>query len=195
VGTIVPAEDRLAKDGLKIGSRLLIGAIGGFVGTMAMTAAMRRMHARLPAKDAYPLPPREIVDSAAGKAKVTLPGETAKDISTAAHFAYGAAVGAVIGALNPEPSKKTGALTGVAVWLASYMGWIPAVGILEPATRHPRRRNGLMIAAHLVWGLSTAAAMRELGRARETMLGPGPDKDAKAGSGSPKRLLPPAGGD
>jgi uncharacterized membrane protein YagU involved in acid resistance len=84
----------------------------------------------------------------------------------------------VIGALNPEPSKKSGAVAGAAVWLASYMGWIPAVGILEPATKHPARRNGLMIAAHLVWGWSTAAAMRELVAARETIVGPGPDKDA-----------------
>ena len=168
----------MAKDGLKIGSRLLIGAIGGFVGTMAMTAAMRRMHGRLPDKERYPLPPREIVESAARQADVELPEEAARDITTAAHFAYGAAVGAMIGALNPEPSKKTGAVTGVAVWLASYMGWIPAVGILEPATRHPRRRTGLMIAAHLVWGLSTAAAMRELGKARETMIRRGPLRDA-----------------
>jgi uncharacterized membrane protein YagU involved in acid resistance len=171
----------VAKDGLKIGSRLLIGGIAGFVGTMAMTGAMRRMHRRLPPKESYPLPPREIVDSAAKQSGIVLPSEVAKDVSTAAHFAYGAAVGAVIGALNPTPSKKSGALAGAAVWLASYMGWIPAVGILDPATRHPGRRNGLMIAAHLVWGWSTAAAMRELAAARETMLGTGPDKDAPPG--------------
>lgn len=168
----------MAKDGLKIGSRLLIGGIAGFVGTMAMTAAMRRMHQRLPRTDSYPLPPREIVDSASRQVGLKLPGEAAKDISTAAHFAYGAAVGAMIGALNPKPSRPTGAAAGVAVWLASYMGWIPAVNLLEPATGHPRRRNGLMIGAHLVWGWWTAAAMRELVAARETMLGAGPDKDA-----------------
>ena len=168
----------MARNGLKIGSRLLIGGIAGFVGTMAMTGAMRRMRRRLPPKEDYPLPPREIVDSAAKQSGIRLPTEVAKDVSTAAHFAYGAAVGAVIGALNPEPSKKSGALAGAAVWLASYMGWIPAVGILEPATKHPARRNGLMIAAHLVWGWSTAAAMRELVAARETIVGTGPDKDA-----------------
>ena len=166
----------MAKD-LKIGSRLLIGGIAGFVGTMAMTAAMRRLHARLPAKERYPLPPREIVDSTAEMAGVELPNEAAKDITTAAHFAYGAAMGAMIGALNPRPGKPTGAAAGVAIWVASYMGWIPAVNILEPGTEHPRRRNALMIAAHLVWGWWTAASMRELAEARETMLGDGPDKD------------------
>jgi uncharacterized membrane protein YagU involved in acid resistance len=168
----------LARKRLKLGSRLLIGGIGGFVGTMAMTAAMRRMHARLPTGESYPLPPREIVDSAAAKAGVDVPDEAAKDVTTAAHFAYGAAIGAMIGALNPSPAKPTGAVAGVAVWLASYMGWIPAMNVLEPATRHPRRRNGLMIGAHLVWGWWTAAAMRELVEARDTMLAKGPDKDA-----------------
>ncbi|HEX8669133.1 MAG TPA: hypothetical protein VF727_12270 [Allosphingosinicella sp.] len=170
--------DGVKDDSLKIGTRLLIGGIAGFVGTMAMTSAMRRMHARLPAKERYPLTPREIVDSGSEQLGVPLADEAAKDVTTAAHFAYGAAMGALIAAMNPDPGKKTGAAAGVAVWLASYMGWIPAVGTLEPATRHPLRRNALMIASHLVWGSATAAAMRELRLARETILADGPDKDA-----------------
>ena len=33
--------------------------------------------------------------------------------------------------MNPDPKKRTGAAAGFAVWVASYMGWIPAVGTLE----------------------------------------------------------------
>jgi uncharacterized membrane protein YagU involved in acid resistance len=84
----------------------------------------------------------------------------------------------VIAAVNPDPGKKAGAVAGTAVWLASYMGWIPAVGTLAPATRHPARRNALMIGVHLVWGASTAAAIRELRLARETIFAAGEDKDA-----------------
>jgi uncharacterized membrane protein YagU involved in acid resistance len=165
-------------DKVRLGSRLLIGSIAGFVGTMAMTAAMRRMHRGLPAKERYSLTPREIIDSGSSQIGAALPNEAAKDVTTAAHFAYGAAMGALIAAMNPDPKKKTGAAAGFAVWLASYMGWLPAVGTLEPATRHPARRNALMIVAHLVWGASTAAAIRELRLARETILADGPDKDA-----------------
>jgi uncharacterized membrane protein YagU involved in acid resistance len=165
-------------DRLKLGSRLIIGGIAGFVGTMAMTAAMRRLHRRLPDKERYPLTPREIVDSGSKQIGLPLAGEVAKDVTTAAHFAYGAACGALIAAMNPDPRKRTGAAAGVAVWLVSYMGWIPAVGTLEPATKHPARRNLLMIGVHLVWGAATAAAMRELRLARETILEDGPDKDA-----------------
>src|SRR3954453_6587533 len=145
---------------------------------MAMTGAMRRMPPRLPAKERYPLTPREIVDSGARQVGLPLPSEAAKDVTAAAHFAYGAVTGAMLAAMNPDPRKKTGALFGVAVWLGSYLGWIPAVGNLKPATQHPPRRNLLMIGVHLIWGATTAAAIRELRLTRETMLGNGPDKDA-----------------
>jgi len=166
------------EDRLKLGTKLLIGGIAGFAATLAMTAAMRRLHKRLPAEERYPLTPREIVDSGTEQVGVPLPDRPARDVTLAAHFAYGAMMGAVIAALNPDPKKKTGAAAGLAVWVASYMGWIPAVGNLEAATKHPPRRNALMIAAHLVWGTATAAAIRELRLARGSIFAKGPDKDA-----------------
>ncbi len=141
-----------------------------------MTSAMRRLHSELPEEERYPLTPREIVDSA------VLPEETpGRDLTTLSHFAYGAACGAIVAAANARPGNREGAGAGVAVWLASYMGWIPAVGLLEPATRHPARRNLLMIAVHLVWGVSTAKAIRELAEARETIFAGGEDRDAPKG--------------
>jgi uncharacterized membrane protein YagU involved in acid resistance len=168
----------LKKTQTKLGSRVLIGAIAGFVGTMAMTAAMRRMHERLPPPERYPLTPREIVDSASEHAGVPLTNEAARDVTTAAHFAYGAASGALLGVANVMLGPMSGGAAGVGVWLASYMGWIPGVGILKPAADHPPRRNLLMIVAHVVWGVTTAKAMRELVAARETILDEGPDQDA-----------------
>ena len=167
----------------RLASRLVIGAIAGFVGTMAMTSAMRRLHRRLPAEERYPLTPREIVDSMGDQLQMPIANETAKDVTTAAHFLYGAAMGALISAMNPDPSKRGGAVAGAAVWLASYMGWIPAVGTLEPATEHPARRNALMIGAHLVWGSTTAAAIHELRLARETIFAEGEARDAPPAQG------------
>jgi hypothetical protein len=163
---------------LKLQSRLLIGAVAGFAATLAMTAAMRRMHEKLPPEERYPLTPREIVDSSAAKADVPLDGEAAKDLTTAAHFAYGAASGALLGAANATMGPVSGAIGGVGIWLGSYMGWIPAARIFKPATDHPARRNLLMLAAHVVWGAASAAAMRELVAARGTILADGEDKDA-----------------
>lgn len=157
---------------MRLSSRLVIGAIAGMVGTMAMTSAMRRLHARLPEQERYPLTPREIVDAAAAQ-----PDETARDVTTAAHFAYGAACGALLAAADPKMGSGRAAAAGAAIWLGSYMGWVPALNLLEPATEHPARRNALMIAVHLVWGASTAQAMRELAEARETIFAAGEDKD------------------
>jgi hypothetical protein len=161
------------EDDLKLASRLLIGGIAGFVATLAMTAAMRRMHAGLPADERYPLTPRELTDRA-----LAPPPEAAPDLTLAAHFAYGAGCGALLGAANPRMSRVAGALAGGGVWLASYMGWIPAFGLLKPATAHPLRRNLVMLGAHFAWGWSTAGGMRELGRARATIFAAGPARDA-----------------
>jgi hypothetical protein len=163
---------------VRLSSRLLIGAIAGFAGTIAMTAAMRRMHQALPPKERYPLTPREIVDSAADGAGVEIGNETAKDATTLGHFAYGAATGALLGAANVTMGPVSGGIAGMGVWLGSYMGWIPVARILKPATGHPPRRNAVMLAAHVVWGAATARAMRELALARETIFKAGPDKDA-----------------
>ena len=169
-----------------LGSRLLIGGIAGFVGTLAMTSAMARGHRRLPPEERYPLTPREIIDSTLDKAGAAIANEAAKDLTLAAHFLYGAACGALIGAADARPSEGKGAAAGLGVWLASYLGWIPGVGILKPATEHPWRRNALMIGAHLIWGATTARAMRELSLARATMVEGGPDKDTtQAGGASP----------
>lgn len=159
-------------------SRLLIGAIAGFAGTLFMTAAMRRMHEKLPPREQYPLTPREIIDSSAAKTDIPLQNSMAKDLTTAGHFGYGAASGALLGITNVTMGPVSGGLAGFGVWLGSYMGWIPAAGILKPATDHPPRRNLLMIAAHVVWGVSTARAMRELVAARDTIMAEGQDKDA-----------------
>jgi len=160
---------------VRLGSRLLVGAIAGIVGTMAMTATMRRLHRKLPPGERYPLTPREIVDAAVEPAD-----EPGRELTIAAHFAYGAGCGAVLAAVNPRVGPLSGAVAGGAIWLTSYMGWIPAAGLLKPATDHPARRNALMIVAHLVWGWTTAEAISELGAARGSIFAEGEDRDAAA---------------
>lgn len=160
------------KKEIGLGTRLAIGGIAGFVATMAMTSAMRRLHGRLPAKERYPLTPREIVD-----ATLDPPAAAAPDLTLALHFAYGAGCGALIALADPRIGRAGGALAGGGIWLASYMGWIPAFGVLKPATRHPLRRNAVMLGAHFAWGWSTSEAMRELLAARETIFASGREPD------------------
>lgn len=139
-----------------LAGRLLLGGLAGFAATLPMTGVMRRMHERLPARERYPLPPRELNED--------LPnfGMRTSAATLFHHFLYGAATGAIFAATFGRRDAPMGATYGVAVWMASYLGWIPAGGMLRVATRHPARRNGLMLVAHLVWGASLAIGLREL---------------------------------
>lgn len=133
------------------------GGLAGFVATAPMTLAMDLMHRRLPAWERYPLPPSEIteaLESRAGVADDLSPGEHAA-LTMANHFAYGAATGALyplVADRLPGGAAAKGIVYGLGVWTASYLGLLPSLGILTPAAEHPRERNALMIAAHVVWG-------------------------------------------
>jgi hypothetical protein len=143
-------------------SEAVLGALSGFVATLPMTATMSRLHRRLPRSERYPLPPRELSED--------LPS-FGKDTGTATlvyHFLYGAGAGGLFGAFSRGRGLASGLVYGVVVWAASYLGWIPASQRLKPATRHPAQRNGLMLAAHLVWGAALAIGLRELDRSRAT---------------------------
>jgi hypothetical protein len=140
-------------------NRILAGSLAGLIATVPMTMAMRALHRRLPPAERYPLPPRLITDEIASKAGVDghLDESERRTATLAAHYGYGAAIGGLYGPLagaagrDRSPVLK-GVAWGLAVWTASYLGWLPAAGILPPATEQPARRNALMIAAHVVWG-------------------------------------------
>jgi hypothetical protein len=161
-----------------LSTRLLLGALAGVAGTAAMTAAMARLHQRLPEQERYPLPPREITGVVMGED----PGERRDELgdwAVASHFAFGAAAGALMAALRFPMKPLPAALGGVGVWAGSYFGWVPGLKILKPAYRHPIRRNALMSGVHLIWGSVMALTFQELMHARRTMFAPGPLKDRR----------------
>jgi len=140
--------------------RLLAGAFAGFAATLPMTAAMRFLLDRLPYWQRYPLPPRRIISNLAGKLGFRrAEREHHHPLAHAAHYSYGAAGGALYAFVSPKLPflpLLNGIIFGLAVWTASYFGILPAIGALPPATRQPRARNILMIAAHFVWGMALA---------------------------------------
>jgi uncharacterized membrane protein YagU involved in acid resistance len=148
---------------------LLSGAVAGLAATVPMTAAMKAMHRQLPAGERYPLPPRPITMRAAHKAGVDvghdLDERQRTGLTLAAHFGYGTMVGALYGPVAPRGMGAAilgGVGYGLLVWAGSYLGLLPALGLLSPATRHPARRNALMIAAHVVWGAALGAVVSQL---------------------------------
>ncbi len=132
-------------------------AAAGCAATLPMTLVMEGIRRLLPRHEQYTLPPREVTERVAEQVGFEPHlGETERNVLTAAsHFAYGAAMGGIYGAvgdLMPLPPIARGALFGLGVWAANYLGLLPALGILTPATQHPPRRNAMMIVSHLVWG-------------------------------------------
>ena len=154
----------------------LAGMTAGVVATGPMTAAMHLMHRLLPDEERYPLPPRQIVDNAVQKSDLDAeaPGrshhpaerrtgleDVTRDeragLALAAHFAFGAMAGGGYGPIartRPASPALAGAGYGVMVWVSQYLGVLPAVGVLSNAKDHPASRNALMIAAHVVWGVT-----------------------------------------
>ena len=134
----------------------MFGALAGIAATVPMTVLMLEWHRRLPQSEKYPLPPREIFDELIERAEIDdkLREPEKANLAVAGHFAYGAANGVLYRILIEKPTAANGAAFALTLWAWSYLGWLPALRILRPATEHPQERNALMISAHIVWGAS-----------------------------------------
>ncbi len=155
-----------AKPGLF--SRMANSALVGLIATVPMTAAMLILYRFLPRSEKYPLPPRQITMKMAAKAgakdKLDQPQERTA-ATLAGHFSYGVGAGAVYplaAGWLPWPGWLRGVVYGLALWLISYMGWVPAANLLPKPSDTPARRNALMIAAHVVYGAALGWASRNL---------------------------------
>jgi hypothetical protein len=145
--------------------RLLLGAAAGALGTLAMSAAMAAGH-RLARPAARPAP-EEITENVEERAGVRddLPEPAFEASWVAAHFAYGAACGALYAVARPRPAASAlaeGLAFGGLVWAVSYLGLLPALGLHPWPEDDSKARMGVMIAAHAVFGVATAAAERRL---------------------------------
>lgn len=139
-------------------AHMVRGALAGLIATVPMSLTMIVMHQYLPSEQRHPLPPRQISDKVSHHLRMDRLIDDAQARTLVSHFAYGAAAGAIYGGMVRQPpvlSTLSGVGFGLAVWAGSYMGWLPALGILSPATEQPAHRNLLMIIAHVVWGAVT----------------------------------------
>jgi len=144
--------------------KLAAGTAAGFIATLPMSVAMLIMENWF-ADSREPLPPKEVTEQAMHAVGLDeLEKEHPNKVTVAAHFSYGAAVGALYPVLHslPVPAIVSGVLYGLIVWAASYLGVLPALGLIEPVDERPRDRNLLMIVAHLVWGASLSTIYKKL---------------------------------
>lgn len=131
------------------------GAIGGVAGTLAMSVLM--LGARR-AGLVEQLPPERITEATLDAAGLPRSGRAQDALAILLHFGFGIPVGVLFGLLRrvlrlPLPLTLQGAAYGALVWFVSYMGWVPALGLMPPATRDHPRRTVVMVAAHLLYGV------------------------------------------
>jgi uncharacterized membrane protein YagU involved in acid resistance len=140
--------------------RFFVGILAGTAATVPMSVVMQALH-RWPRREAASLPPRQITYRIARRtgAARQLDKNGLQALTWINHFGYGAGMGGLYvlltSRIKAHPVLK-GAAWGMIIWTISYLGWLPAAGILPPATQHTKRRNSLMLISHLVWGVTTA---------------------------------------
>jgi hypothetical protein len=134
---------------------LTIGGLCGVVATVVMSVAMLGARRAGLIED---LPPELITLAALDGAGAHKPDERTQDaLAALLHMGFGSAAGALFGlsyrlARLPIPAVAQGVVYGGLVWLASYAGWVPALGIMPPPARDEPRRPVVMVLAHWVYG-------------------------------------------
>ena len=139
-------------------ARAARGGLAGLVATAPMSAVMLAARRRGLLGE---LPPETITRAVVETDRAEPPREATRALAVLNHLAYGTASGAVYGLGAPRASPLRGvfigAAFGAAVWFVSYQGWIPAAGILPPASRDRPGRPRSMLLAHLVYGATLGA--------------------------------------
>ena len=144
--------------------RVLIGALAGAVATVPQRATVWALRtAGVYRRRAAPEVVAEgITNATVGTEKV--PQEWWKPVMLAEHFGFGAAAGALFGLLTAiiRPTTVAGLLAGLAVWKASYDGWIPALRIMPPPEEDEQGRQVAMVLAHVAYVLALGAIVDRL---------------------------------
>jgi uncharacterized membrane protein YagU involved in acid resistance len=140
-----------------------------------MSVFMEAWKRVVPQERSREIPPREVTRGITAKAglwpRVGEPGRQA--MTWTSHFGYGTTMSMVYAATAsrlPLPAAASGALFGLGVWAGSYAAWLPGLGILPPPQDKPRERIAMVVASHLVWGVTLGMVYRALANGRRADL-------------------------
>ena len=137
-------------------SRLALGAVAGAAGTMVMQGMMEASGKYLPeSKPPIKKDPGEFMVE-----KVPLPEAIRPWAAKSLHLGYGMTSGMIYGALRARRGSPVfdGALLGIGVWAAGYLGWLPATDLMPPIHKHEPQQIAVPIVQHALFGVAVAAA-------------------------------------
>ena len=136
--------------------RMLFGAVAGLLATGAMSIFM------LAARRAgwlHEQAPEEITERTVEQATHHRIGGQSLDVLAAiAHLGFGASAGVLYAftlgrwRVRSVPPILTGVLYGTSVWLGSYWGVLPRLGLMPSPPDDEQRRPLVMLVAHWIYG-------------------------------------------
>lgn len=133
--------------------RFAAGAAAGTAATVPMSGVML-LAGRLGLMGEQP--PEAITRHAVSEATGQEPsGGSRRMLASVAHLAFGAGSGLAYAALprpSAVPAPVRGSAFALAVWAASYRGWVPRFGALPHADDDRDDRVAVMVGAHLLFG-------------------------------------------
>ena len=147
----------------------LKGALAGLTGTVAMTLALRRVLPRvLPRRARRPFLPATVTQGLERKltGRRRLSDHQRRGVTVPMHYAFGAGAGLGYGLLRAAahrtPPALLGSAWGLAIWITSYQGWIPALGLARAESERRPAQRVVPVLSHLVFGIATAYAFEAL---------------------------------
>lgn len=157
---------------LEVGDAVLLGAVAGVAGGVAMMLARPLEERGLLSPGRRRAPEWErFVRSVAARRGVHLTRRQTRALGAAMHLLYSAAIGAGYGAVRTQirlPDALQGTLTGALAYLAGYPEWglMPQVGASRPVRRQSPRRALIPVGTHAIFGMVVAESFKLLERHR-----------------------------
>src|SRR5436853_1439401 len=140
----------------KFPQRVLLGAAAGFGATMVLHQVMTLTGKAIPdSKPPTRQDPGKFMIAKVEKI-VHLPEKLEPAAVKSLQLGYGMTSGALYGAIRNRTASTLldGALLGIAVWAAGYLGWLPATDLMPPITQQSARQVAVPIFTHIVFGVA-----------------------------------------
>ena len=163
------------------GAAIARGLLAGALGTVAMDALLYERYRRdggesnagdwefsagLTSWDQAPAPAQLGKRLVEGVFDVELPAKSAPVVNNVTHWAFGIVNGAqyaIVAASLKRSRIRHGLMFGATVWAAGYVV-LPAAKLYKPIWEYDAKTLAKDLSAHLVYGLTTAAALQALSR-------------------------------
>jgi hypothetical protein len=145
--------------------RIILGAAGGFIGTLAVQALLTADRKWLP-HTAAPLrqdPGEFMVETVEERlpdpVRQCVPQWVETGAARMLAVGYGLTCGVLYTLLRPKGGSPLvdGVILGIATWAAGYLGWLPALGLMPPVWQQKAPQAIAPIAEHALYGMTTVA--------------------------------------